>query len=362
VEYFTGDSSIFVFVIGKDKRDFYRIKKDFPLDEWVMALRTSISGDYHQSQVNVYANMSFGLYEKLIGPIKDRLSEDLIIVPDGILGYVPFEALLTQKPEKGYRFEDHDYFVKDHSIGYSFSATLLNEMKQKKHRSKTDKPLIAYAPYFDGDTVSLAKELGANVAARNDFKTLANSGKEAYLVAREMNGEAIVGKEATVRKFIETAPSAGIIHLATHGQADDKSGDYSFLAFAPEAPNIGAEPQNPYLYVRDLYNQTLNADLVVLSACETGIGKLRRGEGVISLARAFAYAGAKSIVTSLWPVNDLKTKELMLLFYRSLKKGKAKDAALREAKLGFIGMNKGGGANPYFWAGFIGIGDMSPVR
>ena len=92
--------------------------------------------------------------------------------------------------------------------------------------------------------------------------------------------------------------------------------------------------------------------MVVLSACETGIGKLQRGEGIISLARAFAYAGAKSIVTSLWSVNDQKTKDLMLLFYKNLRKGKSKSEALREAKLSFIAKNDNPNAHPFFWAGF----------
>jgi CHAT domain-containing protein len=265
---------------------------------------------------------------------------------------------LTKKPEKAIRFRDHAYLLREHSISYSFSATLLREMMQKKHQTIPTKPLLAYAPFFDGDTTSLAKIFTDDVTMRRNLTPLSNSGEEAYRIAKSMGGEAIVGKEATEQKFIETVSSARIIHLATHGQADDKSGDYSFLAFAPLKDSL----ENELLYVRDLYNLTLNADLVVLSACETGIGKLQRGEGIISLARAFAYAGSKSIVTSLWSVNDAKTKDLMLLFYNNLKKGKSKDAALREAKLSFINKNAQPNANPFFWAGFIGIGDMSKMR
>ncbi len=358
VEYFVGDSSLFAFVVKPDFYQVIEIKKDFPLDEWVKLLRGSLSADNFQTQADVYADMAFRLYEKLIKPFQAQLSEDVIIVPDGILGYIPFEALLTQKPEKAIRFHDHAYLLRDHNISYSFSATLLREMMQKKHHTTPNKSIIAFAPFYDSDTAALAKTFGDDVAMRCNLFPLSNSGEEAYRIAKAMNGEAIVGKNATEQKFIETAQTARIIHLATHGQTDDKSGDYSFLAFATLKDSL----ENGLLYVRDLYNLTLNADMVVLSACETGIGKLQRGEGIISLARAFAYAGAISIVTSLWSVNDAKTKDLMLLFYKNLKRGQSKDAALRGAKLNFIDKNTHPNAHPFFWAGFIGIGDMSKIR
>lgn len=358
VEYFVGDSSLFAFVVKPNVFEFIEIKKDFPLEEWVKLLRGSLSADSFQIKADVFAGISFQLYEKLVKPFKSKLSEEVIIVPDGILGYIPFEALLMKKPEKANRFQSHAYLLRDHNISYSFSATLLREMIQKKHATPPNKSLLAYAPFYDGDTMALAKNFADDMTMRRNFSPLRNSGEEAYRIAKSMGGEAIIGKEATEQKFIETAQSARILHLATHGQADDKSNDYSFLAFTPLKDSL----ENGLLYVRDLYNLTLNADLVVLSACETGIGQLQRGEGIISLARAFAYSGAKSIVTSLWSVNDAKTKDLMLLFYKNLKKGKTKDGALREAKLSFMDKNTHPNAHPFFWAGFIGIGDMSKLR
>ena len=113
--------------------------------------------------------------------------------------------------------------------------------------------------------------------------------------------------------------------------------------------------------MRDIYNLSLNADLVVLSACETGIGELKRGEGIISLARAFAYAGAKSIVTTLWSVDDARTKDLMVFFYRNLLQGMPKDEALARARSDYFEKYKGANAHPYFWAGFVGIGDMEGI-
>ncbi|MDO8970542.1 MAG: CHAT domain-containing protein, partial [Saprospiraceae bacterium] len=119
------------------------------------------------------------------------------------------------------------------------------------------------------------------------------------------------------------------------------------------------------LYARDLYTYTLNADMVVFSACKTGVGKLRRGEGIISMARAFSHAGAKSIVTTLWDVDDVASKDLLVDFYQQLQQGKTKDAALQQAKIDFLTKNRGdGGAmmHPFFWAGFIAIGDMGAMK
>jgi CHAT domain-containing protein len=167
-----------------------------------------------------------------------------------------------------------------------------------------------------------------------------------------------MGKAATEAHFTEGVVKARIIHLATHAKADDRSGDYSYLAFAPQKDNN----PNALVYVRDLYNLRLNADLVVLSACETGIGKLQRGEGVISLVRAFAYSGAKAIVTSIWSVNDAKTKDLMVLFYQNLKRGQSKNEALRQAKLTYLEKYMGDACHPYFWSGFVSIGEQGAVR
>jgi len=134
-------------------------------------------------------------------------------------------------------------------------------------------------------------------------------------------------------------------------------GEFSYIAFQNEADSTAVN--NSRLYVNELYNLELNADLVVLSACETGLGELKRGEGVISLARGFTYAGAKSTLTSLWSVNDAQTTKLMESFYTNLKDGMTKDKALRKAKLDYL--NNENLNAPYFWAGFIPAGDMSAI-
>jgi CHAT domain-containing protein len=171
-----------------------------------------------------------------------------------------------------------------------------------------------------------------------------------------MNGDIVAGRAATEEKFCSVADRYRIIHLSTHGKADNRVGDYAFIAFAEVPDSL----ENELLFVRELYNLSLNADLVVLSACETGTGKLQRGEGIISVARAFAYAGAKSIVTSLWEVNDQSTAELTRYFYRELRMGADKDEALRKARLRYIREASVRQAHPFFWAAFQCVGDTRP--
>ncbi|MEZ4963118.1 MAG: CHAT domain-containing protein, partial [Saprospiraceae bacterium] len=186
--------------------------------------------------------------------------------------------------------------------------------------------------------------------------------EEIAWVANLWDGRFLVGKEASIEEFNRYAENSRILHLSTHGKANSKfgDGDYSYLAFG--VPN--GEGTFSKLFAKEIYTYSLNADLVVLSACETGTGEVQVGDGISSLSRAFIFAGAKSVFATLWQVSDAKTKDLMVYFYKNLQQGKSKDEALRLAKLEFLKRNKGQGGfdHPFFWAGMIGIGDMGAVR
>lgn len=163
-------------------------------------------------------------------------------------------------------------------------------------------------------------------------------------------------REGGLAEFLRAAPEYRILHLATHGKADDRLGDYAWLAFAVPGSPGRFEP----LFARDIYDLRLNAELVVLSACQTGTGRLRRGEGIISLARAFARAGARSLLTTLWSVSDSPTQTITTGFHQYLAGQAApKDKALQQAKLDYLAGSRGSGnlAHPYYWAGFLLVGD-----
>ena len=359
LEYFVGDSSIFAFVVNRDSFLVREIKKDFPLDEWVATFRKANDRDHFAGMVREYCQVAHDLYLKLVDPVAEHLKAELIIIPDGVLGYLPFEALLVDSVANPNRWKNHHYLLKDKQVSYCYSATLLQEMREKKHKQEPANSFLAFAPYYDGDTALLAGLFRyADEAARQPLRPLPSSGEEVYGIQRLVGGDVYYHEQATEERFAQLAGGYRVLHLATHGKANDKAGDYSFLAFTEQKDSL----ENELLYVRDLYNLELNADLVVLSACETGIGELRRGEGIVSLARGFTYAGAKSIVTSLWSVADEKTKDIMAAFYQNLKKGLPKDEALRQAKLEYIdGLEGHTSAHPFYWSGFIGVGDMRPV-
>ncbi len=360
IEYFVGQKNIYIFLIKPGDYKILSVEKDFALKDWVRQMRSGIY-DYQISgktdevsyldYSDTFAIASFQLYEKLIKPIYGELPEQLIIVPDGILNYIPFEVLLTAKPAESHQFKNHAYLIKDHQISYSFSATHLRELRQKKNNAKKD--FLAFAPSFK----TSAQLLASTEDRRSNLGPLQFSIPEVEGIQKLLGGEVYVGELATEENFIQLAENYNILHLATHGKANDKAGDYSYLAFTEIEDSL----ENEFLYVRDLYNMRLNADMVVLSACETGLGELQRGEGVVSLARGFSYAGAKSIITTLWSVSDENTKNLMLPFYQNIKSGMDKDAALRKAKLDYLEQNSHLDAHPFYWAGLVAMGDMEPI-
>lgn len=369
LEYFVGDSSLYLFVVRPDTLIIRSVKLDFPLESWIEGLRYGIYGYYAADNAvqtdslkadakRKYLEFAPKLYQKLMAPVAPYLPEKVILVPDGPLGYVPFDALLTTMPENISDFKSYPYLLHKHQFSYTYSATLLREMRDKKHRKAPKNDFVAFAPYYNGDTTLLAGMFKYDDLMRKDLQPLPASGAEVAAASKLMRGKTIAGAAATEERFTGMAGDYRIIHLATHGHADNRVGDYAFLAFTEIKDSL----ENELLYVKDLYNLELNADLVVLSACETGIGKLQRGEGIISLARAFAYAGAKSIVTSLWSVADKSTAELMRLFYRELKRGKDKDEALRLARLRFLKESSVRNGHPFFWSAFVPVGDMRPVR
>lgn len=362
LEYVVGKNTIFAFLVKANDCKVYQIKKDFPLEKWIEQMRRGMyqyhlmapaTQTYYVAYNDTFTQAAYKLYEKLIAPIKAALPKEVIIIPDGVLGYLPFDALLMELPRQNHTFKSHAYLMRNHQISYCYSATLLEEMQQSK-KGKWSKGLLAFAPSFEQEP-----SLIASIEARREgLGALEHNIPEAAGIHEIFGGELFSGDEATKSSFIDYCSPYRILHLATHGKANDKAGDYSYLAFAENQDSTN----DTKLYVRELYNLRLNADLVVLSACETGIGELQRGEGILSLARGFSYAGASSILTTLWSVNDASTKELMHGFYTYLKTGLTKDAALRQAKLDYLASHTNDEAHPFYWAGFIPIGDMAAIE
>lgn len=354
LEYFVGDSSIYCFAVTPGGIETRKMRRDIALDTLVRQMRSGIAGMVDKTGIATdaaqqYAVAANELYKTVFSPLSDVLSASrrLVIVPDGALAYVPFDALVRSLPEDVSSLPAFDYLLKEYMISYNYSVALFLEMSSNTRHKKARKKWLGVAPSFTGQAVQDVPRFG--------FSPLPLNQMEVDSIQRLAGGSVLKGTDATEEAFLSAAPDYQILHLATHGYGDQLTGENSYLAFT-EMPN-GKEDE--ILFARELYDQQFNADLVVLSACETSMGQLQRGEGIISLARGFSFAGAKSMVTSLWTVSERPTVALLQEFYKQLlKEGHTKDEALWKAKRDLL---SGEYQEPYYWAAFIPVGDMEAV-
>ena len=341
LSYFFTNTDLFLITIENDKRNFYKIPFGNRDRENIIKFYALLSTLNIKDLPNIYKEGSL-IYEKLLRkPLEGIESKELVIIPDGVLNYLPFEALSVSE-------NSANYLIQEYQISYTNSATFLREQQNKK--KKDENRLLAYAPSFKRTSTNVQHD-------RSDFGPLLHNTSEVDRIMEFFDGKAITGDEASLISFSENSKDYNMLHFATHAGTNDEYPDYSYLAFAPNN-----EGENSLLYVKDLYGYNINADLVALSACQTGLGRLQKGEGMLSLARGFSYAGAKSLVTTLWKINDQTTSELMQEFYKNLDTSLPKDKALREAKLTYLkNTDDELLTHPYYWSGFMISGDTSSL-
>jgi CHAT domain-containing protein len=318
-----------------------------------------ITNNKHKAYT-LYTQTAFELYQTLIAPIKEQLVsiKELIVIPDNDLGHIPFEPLLSSLPKEQLGYKNLDYLLKDYTIRYSYSASLLLENKRYKNLANNGK-ILGFAASYNPKDSSSSYRSPSNIEMRKELKALPGAYKEIKaLQAQFSNSDFFVGKEATETLFKEKAANYTILHLALHGVVNNHYPLLSCLAFTEDDSNT----ENNFLEAHEISNLQLHNDLVVLSACKTGYGKFEQGEGVLSLARSFMYAGTPALVVSLWKVDDVSTTTIMQLFYRHLANGMNKDEAFAKAKLKFIQQMDEDMTHPAFWSPFIILGDNRPVN
>jgi CHAT domain-containing protein len=192
----------------------------------------------------------------------------------------------------------------------------------------------------------------------NRLKPLVNAQEEVSNVINIFHGDIFNNEKATESNFKLNSEGYDVLHLAMHTIIDDEDPMYSKMVFS-----MGNDSTNDgYLNTFEIYNLNLKAQLAVLSACNTGSGKIRNGEGIMSLARGFIYAGVPSIVMTLWEVDDKSGADIMTNFYSYLKDGQAKDKALQNAKLEYLSTASQLRAHPYFWSAYVNVGNSNPLR
>ncbi|MDH7512779.1 MAG: CHAT domain-containing protein [Clostridiales bacterium] len=364
-------TAILEFFLGRKKSYALLItKKDFVIKELPPQKAIEDSLRAYLKMISTPPSGSFRgilaakrLYKNILFPFEEyfRFSvEHLVIVPDGVLYYLPFETLI---PAQGERTSDSRYLIESYRVSYVPSASSLAYLINRGKTREYSRLLLAMGnPVYSFQLSSKKKNLKIYEEALRevylnkgfDFSPLPFSKKEVKQISRYFPKNKIdifIGAEAK-EEVVKKASLAGyqIVHFACHGLLDEKASSRSALVLTLDDNT----EEDGFLQVREIHNLKLNASLAVLSACQTGRGRLENGEGIFGLPRVFFYAGTQSTLSTLWKVNDKSTADFMRYFYQFLKAGNDKANALRLAKIRMI---RSEFSHPFFWAAFILNGD-----
>ncbi len=354
LEYSLGEPQSFLFAVSRDGYRLVALPPAGALAERVDSLRRAIANGRIRAALGDYLLNARALYQDLIEPAGPLLlgKNELIIVPDGALHYAPFAALLhTGQPlEPQADMSQLPYLARSHSLRYSPSASVLAALAGNRGQQPAPEKLVL--AFADPDYNNTSQAAAQRNFLFGKWERLLASRKEAESIAAVYpSGQVTLfaGREASEQnaKAESLLASHRILHFAVHGFVNHEKPQLSGLVLSQS----DRQREDGLLQAYEIMQMRLNADVVVLSACETGIGKHIRGEGLASLSRAFLYAGANSVIASLWRVDDQSTADLMSRFHRRLFDGKSpRDEALRQAQLDLI--RSGTFSHPYFWAAF----------
>ncbi len=362
IEYFVGDSAVFVFTVTHDSLSIQKVSNAKNLEATVLALRNAVLA----SDNPTFRAKSGQLYQQIL-PTWVQVSstadtiDRLIVIPDGVLSYLSFDMLVSPfvSEPKDETIKELPFLIKKYTIGYAPSANFLIEEKHKPNKSTASKTFMGFAPQYKSKDTAADVVPMRSALTREGAYALPQAREEVEQIHAIVGGEVFINEKADEKTFKTNAPKARILHLAMHALTDDNNPSDSRLLLTLNGNDAGCDND---LTVAELNTLSLNADLAVLSACNTGFGKINKGEGVMSIARAFHYAGVSSTVMSLWKVPDTETSAIMVDFYHNLKAGLPKDVALRKAKIAYLTQvrmdNK---AAPLYWSAFVLSGSTDPL-
>ncbi|WP_109301765.1 CHAT domain-containing protein [Aquimarina sp. AU474] len=350
LEFFTTDSITYAFMVSKNKVSAHELATS-NLTDHVEALRNSIVS----KNTKAYKTIAHQLYQQLLSPLQHQLTgNELIIVPDGPLWHLNFELLLTQNDPSNNPV-DFSYLLRDYVISYANAANVLFANPYRDSVDTKKQECLAFS--FSDSTLSTQTNTMSMAALRGTNDDLPGTRKEIKAIADIINGQYYYGANAIEANFKKNANQYNILHLALHGEVDHERPENSRLFFTKNKDTI----EDNLLYSHELFALDIPAELTVLSACNTGSGKIATGEGIMSLGSAFQYAGTKSLLLSSWDVSDQTTPQLMKYFYTNLKKGMNKAKALQQAKLQYLQTANINRTQPFYWGGFYLVGDPAPI-
>jgi CHAT domain-containing protein len=313
---------------------------DHPLPKEFDKMITGLRNGLFFNVLKPYTRAASALHKLLIPKQPNRI-KNLLIIPTGRLSIVPFETLLSGSSSENASYDNLPYLLKRFSVQYEFSAGLIIQKSKQQKKSKSSILLCAPVNFPAKDnlndlpaTESEVTEIAQLYSSKNISSTLYTHGKA--------NEQAIKSNPLT---------GYDVLHFATHGIVDEASPELSRIFLQNDS-----DKEDGNLFSGEIYNLKMDANLITLSACQTGLGKISKGEGVIGLSRALVYAGARNLIVSFWSVADESTSQLMKTFYQQMLNNQSQSFSsdLREAKLAL--MKKHEYSAPYYWAPFILVG------
>lgn len=312
--------------------------------------------DYSSRDTAVFSALH-RLYKQLWQPLAPYIrNPKLMVIPDGMLFNLSFETLTPQKIDRLDQLATGCLLSK-YSFAYHYSLALV---AQRSKPQEIQNNFVAFAPGFlDEQKKNYLAAVKDSFQLDQAYMTLLPQPFTLSFASRAnklFHGNAYLNNSSTAAAFRDNAGGHQIIHIGTHAESNNLSPEFSRLIFSKE----GTTQQNS-VYLHELYNCDLRSELAVLTACESGKPGYQDGEGMISLAHAFNYAGSESMVTGLWKIDEKASTMLIEAFYKNLLQGMDKDEALRQAKLHYLQTARGRMLAPQYWAGLVLMGDPSPV-
>lgn len=360
VSYVASDTVLYIFVANRKIRQLLALPADSSLYSDIRQFRKllgmpSPTGNAREA-FNNFQETGYRLYRKIIEPIRPYLiSKKLLISPDNILSYIPFETIPTSS-YSGNRilYSQIPYLMNEFDISYAYSATFLAESMRKDSRFSNS--LVAFAPSYT-EPVEIKSALMNRQMGNGFLPDLPYARQEAEYVSSLTNGKLYENDDARETVFKKESGKYDIIHLAMHTVLNDRDPMYSTLIFSSEKDTA----DDRYLKTYEIYSVPLRAKMVVLSSCNTGAGLLYSGEGIMSLARGFIYSGSESVVMAMWEIEDKAGTDIVKGFYDNLKKGYSKSTSLRRARIKYLKNADQLRSHPYFWSALVVYGNNDPL-
>lgn len=348
IEFFSTKDELYAFIISKKTFDVKKLKIAADLNTRIELMNTSII----EKDQKTYMQQAEHLYTELIAPIRKHIvGNELIIIPDESLWHLQFDLLVTEKSQNK---EKIPYLLYEYAISYANSASLLFE-EATNQTHNFDNECVAFS-FTSTDTISAKNNTIRLAELRNSQIDLPGTRKEIKEISNILEGTYFYGNAANEMNFKKYANTSKILHLALHGDIDNDNPDNLKIYFSKGSPQ-----DDDKLFSHELYSMHIPANLVVLSACNTGNGQVSRAEGIQSLGNAFQYAGAKSLLLSSWEISDKTTPEVMRQFYKNIKAGMPKHKALQQAKIDFLEKADTFTATPFYWGSFYILGNTEAI-